>query len=782
MTEVPAQSKVRPTLGEVLLGLVLFTLAFTFPQKPVLELDSSWRQALAYFLHRGFPFGESVVFTYGPMGFLLGNTYAGLYYEAYILWQTVFSATAAILIVALGRPLRGLSRFVYFAFFVIWGVSYSDALHMIFIALLGWMMLNRTAFPPPRWEGIVVGFALAVMGLLKFTNLLFAGFVMVVVSVHHALKGDRAAAIRLLGAFSITFLAGWMGLGQSLLALPAYAFNSLEISSGYQAAMGVPTPDGQLGRAFGVFFGLAGYVAWHVWTQRDPIRTGARMLIFAAFIFLNWKHGFVRSDGHMLGFFYCALVPVVAFPVLLREEATRTWIPRAFLLVAGIACILGMRGTFTSNIDYAAAITNNRLIERVKQFGDLSRTRSELEGQVDHWKREAKLEKTQAMVGESSLDVLGFEQAIALFNEFNYTPRPIFQSYSVYTRKLAEMNAAFVGSNEAPEFLLLKMQTIDRRPLMADDSHLMALFPNLYTYRLTENDFHLFERRASHPPVDELKPRLVRSLDAAVGETINLSEFGSDHIWIEIDLPFSLVGRIHKFLYKPVIPDLLITDVTGITTRYRIPHSLGLAGFQLNPHITDFTNYLEAHGGDSPVQVRDISIDIAEEDRFLFADSALIRLYILPSTEMKAEYAKQLERLNFEGFFDLPTEFAAKTPINRGKIGDREALILHAPSFMTFNFPGGEKLTGSHGYPTGAHSEGGMTDGAIFSITWVDDEDHRLLYERRLDPLNEPTDRGLHDFSIDVSNLPPRGELKFEIGINQDPGWDWTAWSDVQLN
>ena len=33
--------------------------------------------------------------------------------------------------------------------------------------------------------------------------------------------------------------------------------------------------------------------------------------------------GFVRADGHMIGFFYCALLPVVAFPVLFDEPAPR---------------------------------------------------------------------------------------------------------------------------------------------------------------------------------------------------------------------------------------------------------------------------------------------------------------------------------------------------------------------------------------------------------------------------------------------------------------------------
>ena len=45
-------------LGDLLLWLLLTLLALSLPQKPLLELDSSWRQALAYFFQHGYPFGE----------------------------------------------------------------------------------------------------------------------------------------------------------------------------------------------------------------------------------------------------------------------------------------------------------------------------------------------------------------------------------------------------------------------------------------------------------------------------------------------------------------------------------------------------------------------------------------------------------------------------------------------------------------------------------------------------------------------------------------------------
>ncbi|WP_221032943.1 hypothetical protein [Actomonas aquatica] len=784
----PATSAPQPYRpGEVLLWLLLTLLALTLPQKPLLELDSSWRQALAYFFQRDYQFGTEVVFTYGPLGFLLGNTYVGLYFYAYVAFQVAFSAIAAGLIVHMARPLSGVARFAYFTFFILWGVGYGDALHMIVIAFCGWNAVKALAegrSPRP----VLLGLFLAFLAVIKFTNLLFAGFVVAVAVGFGLVRGERRAALWLLGCFGLGFLALWVACGQSLLNLPAYVLHSLDVSSGYQAAMGLPTPRGETGYAsqltlaFLTFAMLGAYLVWHALTQPDRLRSAALVLILAAFLFLNWKHGFVRADGHMLGFFYCALVPAVAFPALFGETlARRRWVPRVALGLAAFFCLSGMRGTFTSNIDYAPNITNEKLQYNLQYLLDWDRFRGDLGGQLDHWRREGELEKTKQLVGDASLDVLGYEQAIALFNNFNYTPRPIFQSYSVYTPKLTELNAEFITSERAPEFLLLKLQTIDERPLLMDDSQLMAFFPHLYTFKLLEKDFYLFQRRAEHAPIESLRPRRLRTLDLEIGQPLSLSEYGDRHLWIEIDLPFSLTGKARSFLYKPPFVHLEVTDVAGEIFNYRLPLTSARAGFQINPLVLDFESYLEAHGGKNPHLVKSVRLVVDKADRHYFADTALVSLSSLQPTALKQEYEKQLEREKFSMFSELPLDFSSATAPSKLKIDGREALVMHAPSLMTFPFRAGtQHIRGAHGYPPGAYTNGGETDGALFRILWTDGTEERELYARELQPFTNEADRGLVDFDVSTADLPA-GTLRFEISIRDHPAWDWTTWADIVI-
>ena len=755
-------------------------MAINLPEKPVLELDSSWRQALAYFFHRGYPFGESVVFTYGPLGFLMGNTFTGLYFWAYVVYQIVFSVIAATMIFRVGRPLTGLARFAYYGFFLLWGFSYPDALHMIVIAYTGWIMINRiSAGESPRPAAF--GLFLAFLAVIKFTNLLFAGFVVVIVTAYAVLKPDRKSAGWLFGSFAVGFLGIWVACGQSLSSLHPYVINSLSVSDGYQAAMGLRTPDGQLTTALLVFAAGTLYVIWHFVTQPNLIRSLAQMLILGAFLFLNWKHGFVRSDGHMIGFFYCALVPAVAFPVLFREQTANPFIPRACLLLVMLFCFKGMHATFHTTIEYAPNVANDDMMKTVRAFADFDDYRSDLQGQVDARHREDILRRIKPIVGDASIDVLGFEQAIALFNDFNYTPRPVFQSYSVYTPRLAQLNADFITSDRAPEFFLLKLQVIDERPLMMDDSQLMNFFPHLYTFRAMEKGFYLFQKRTEHPPIDSLRPRLLRNLDQPLGEPLSLASYGAEGIWLEIDLPFSLLGRARNFLYKPPFVQLRVITSFGEDFTYRLPLTSARAGFQISPHITDFDSYLEAHGGGNPRKVESITVLVDDEDRRFFAEAAAVKLSHVPKTDTNREYHRQLDRDGFNIFARQPVDFQAATSLSNIEIDGREAVILHAPSFMTFNFEAGiHRISGAIGYPENAYRNGGETDGAAFFITWTDGTERRELFRRELDPFQNEGDRGLQPFSIDTSGLPS-GQVIFETSIRSHPGWDWSAWADIKF-
>jgi hypothetical protein len=110
-------------------------------------------------------------------------------------------------------------------------------------------------------------------------------------------------------------------------------------------------------------------------------------------------------------------------------------------------------------------------------------------------------------------------------------------------------------------------------------------------------------------------------------------------------------------------------------------------------------------------------------------------------------------------------------------------MVMHAPSEMVFEIPAGASIiSGKHGFVPGAYTNGGKTNGADFIVAWSDGRDMIEIYRRRLEPLKTVEDRGLLSFQLDISKFKG-GKLYLRTGVGEfnDAGWDWTAWTDIEI-
>jgi hypothetical protein len=529
---------------------------------------------------------------------------------------------------------------------------------------------------------------------------------------------------------------------------------------------------------------LAGYITWHLATQRNRRRSIACFVILGAFLYLNWKHGFVRADGHMLGFFYSGLLISLGFPALFDETGRRAWIGRVFLVPVALLGIWGVRDTLPPVVDYAAGIAQEKVVKNLKALSNWSTVKQDLESQVTVQRKAADMPKTRAAIGRSSVDVLGFEQAVAMLNQFNYTARPVFQSYTAYTPQLAALNAAFIASPRAPEYMLVKLEVIDERPVMLDDAPLLQLFPHFYRFVLKENGYQLWRRRPAPPSVELLAPRALTRLTVPVGTRRTLGEFQTTPLWVQMDLAPSLLGRLRNLLYKPPIVHLRLTDNAGKEVVYRLPLLEAQSGFMLNPLITDIDGFIESQGGHSTRWVRDFKLEVEPAEARYFAKDATVTLSAITPSKAKAEYDQQLIRAKYSMFSLIPDEVTAFTEPSQIEIDGHLGLVMHAPSLMVFTLPPGVRhAAGNFGYPPNAYSNGGHTDGAEFRVIWVGESEKRMLFSRLITPAERPKDRGLQHFEVDLSKLPPGGQLHLQItpGPHDEHSWDWTAWADVEI-
>lgn len=127
-----------------------------------------------------------------------------------------------------------------------------------------------------------------------------------------------------------------------------------------------------------------------------------------------------------------------------------------------------------------------------------------------------------------------------------------------------------------------------------------------------------------------------------------------------------------------------------------------------------------------------------------------------------------------------------KTSEQRPKLidcGDESLLRVHAPGEAVFGITGGHtRATGKFGFADEAWSSATRTDGADFTVLWRDHHGEKVLFRQHLDPVHQPGDRGLHEFSVDLTN---RGSGLLVLQTGPGPAhnnfWDWTGWSDLTV-
>jgi len=770
----------RKQIGWTLLFLLFVAATFNYPRYPTVDLDASWRMAFGYFFKHDIQFGRDVVFNYGPLGFVMAKTYSGLQFMANIVAQLALAALGAGVFLREGRRMTVLGRWAFFPALLFFGVTYEDALQMIVIAVIGFQLL-RGEYGRVGTVGLTI--AMAVMSIVKFTNFMLAGLVVGAVVALALWRGRRREAWLVGGAFAGGFLATWLACGQNPLNLFDYFRGSWEISSGYNDSMGITTPWPPLWKAFVVLGVLGGYLLLHLRLNPDKPRALANAVLLAGFVFVNWKHGFVRADGHMIGFFFCALLPLASYPALLDDPPRCRRLHQAVFLGTAIIALWGIESSLYHTFKSCLGIVEGKIWGNLELTFDPAFRQQMYHDKLLLARETVNLVKTRAIVGQASVDVLGFEQAAALFNDFNYRPRPVFQSYSVFTPYLSGLNARYYESAAAPEFVLLKIQAIDGRLPGMDDAEVLRLLPHRYDYVHSERGFQLWRRTTDKFDPATIAPKPLLTTDLAVGAKLPLDAYAGKQVWARIELKRSLLGRLHAFLYKPVHVQLVVKDSSGGESEYRLPLPIARTGFILNPLIDDAISYAAFSNGRPGREARSISLKIKPGDRLLFADSARVELSELKPAHSAENYFNLQNQETFHMFKSYPIQFEAHVPISEAEVDGRPVVVLHAPSEMVFNLPrDARQLNGAFGYLPGAYTKGGDTNGAEFVVNWSGGGETVELYRRFLDPVRVVADRGLQEFKVDLSKVKGgRLYLRIEPGPYGNFAWDWTAWSGIEI-
>jgi hypothetical protein len=767
----------------IVVATVIFLLTIRFGGPPSATLDAAWTEVLAWASLKELQFGSDLVFSYGPLGFL--HPYSGYFqgiFNRFVAGQVAmalaFSIVAAALLRGQGVVMAALFALAY-ACSCIW-IPGDVAFGMLIV--FGAIIVTSRERPAATDLVLVTAFAIAsaAIALIKFSlcplALLGAGAVSLQQFVRHgAWRGISAAAI-----FVLALVVVWLACGQALAGLPQYATTSLDLVAGYGRAMGLSArPVVELAgmACIAMFTALCLVAAWY--RRRDPVSLAAIALCAAAAL-LIWRSNFTRGDHAPWFFANLAMLPfaLLCLPALAGYRLLRAGL--VVLLVA--SAMAGLHGPGV--LQARGPVLLNAFRDNLHRLTHLAALRVERDAQWAAAAHDAELPRVRQRVGAHTIDVFSAGQGYVLLNGFNYSPRPVFQSYSAFTPALARLNEQQLLGEHAPDFVLLQPLAIDGRfPLIEDSLSYIAL---LRRYRpvLTERGFLLLQRDAD---ADMPAPAPVAWTPSQLGSEVAVDGPAAGSLVVaRVRIEPSFLGRLYALaLREPVLRIAIRTDSGSYD--YRFLRDNGAAGFVLSPVIRGTYDWARTQLGALPPSARSFRVDVeAPWQRIFFKSDIEVSLTDVAYLRGGADGALQDAGALYPGFNLMPSleQGLADLVTEEG----HSATFLHAPAVLRFTPASGRyRISANFGVRVDALKSPACAaaDGIGVGFVHIHEGVETALLHLELDPFHSPADRGTHRIEIESATVQAGDSIEYRV----DPGHggtntacDWSYVRDLQFS
>lgn len=535
------------------LSWILCPIRYYVPSR--LTTDNTWYFALNYAASHHLLFGRDIVWTYGPLAYLLVPFHIGPNLALGLLFQAVLWA---LLIIALW-DLFILSRIAapnlqIFAIFV--ALSSIDYFQDVYPGnlLLPLALIFLVHFHLRGGTARLVA-ALVLLGLAPLFQ--FVGSVVAVGIagglVVHRLLSRQPDALRetILALVVPPLVAGiglWAAIG-SLSGILSYVRSSKELAQGYAFAMSFPGSPKLSNFTFEVFALLVAVFVLLYLLQPKTAQFFA--LILCMPIFFELRHGVVRQDESHVTQFFCFAALALGLMALAVPFRRRT-VEIVAVLSASLCFALWWHATTSRNlnriIDAVTGTSTSTAVWNALHYHSLADS-LDLAAQQDA--AEFGLEpRLQNIVGQQSIAFLSPQYSDALAQHFNLALLPVIQSYSAYTPYLDDVNARWIASR-GPQFLTFEYLSIDDRHLWTESPGTWAEIYRWYSTRAVGDRYLLLERRQ--------QPRFARfefvaSRDVQFGEVIPFPQSQQPLFWT-LNCSLSTQGKLGSALFR--VPEVI---------------------------------------------------------------------------------------------------------------------------------------------------------------------------------------------------------------------------------
>ncbi|MGB4235562.1 MAG: hypothetical protein WBJ52_05800 [Methanoregulaceae archaeon] len=784
--------------------LLLFVMVGIFflpkmgPFGPNTGLDSSWVIGITEAFIQKFQFGSEIVWTYGPLGFLIMPVI-----HNHCLWkiEVIFLLFIHFLfIISIYFLLEHLSArwFHYLIFIPVFILVLPNPppynsppfvkLFIISPILLFLLYIKRSSNLPFILPA-TIGFFLALISLIKFDMFLSSLYlILVFVLLSCIIKRDILNGIALSSSYCLSFVFMWFISGQFITNIPGYIIGGIEFTKGYSSAMAISGPFWQ--EVIGlitILVLLASILYFIIRNEREAIL----FFIFNAFtLFIAFKSGFVRHDMHVLGFLMVFLVFGAITLVLLTSEFRKCQDNEIVSILTAlnsvIVVLLLLSGVFLTPL-----VFNHNIVSEAPSI----KTSIELYGNETYFDQHVEMYKTiiresyavkQSMlenIDQTPLDIIPSDIALCWAYDLNWSPRPVIQSYSAYTEYLDGINGLHFSDRDlAPQKILYgPYASIDGRYLLFDEPATFQAVFNNYSFEDRSGGFILLNH--SGRPDDEQPEQVLLTETGKLGEAVRIPEYYGQ-LYGHIDIQHSMFGNIMATLYKPKPLFIKFRMKNGETSpEYRFIPGNAKDGLFLTQYVPDIDTLAWIFQGNLINNVDTITIQTDHPEYYKedFVITYTGKPYFL-SPDIHLVYLP----LNFVKTLPEQTFFTSF-----GTIG-----TVTKPILFEHSMEGGSQILVEN-----VHL--GQNDSLLFDVamdpkTWSPDKGNGVVFEiwistnvsrdkiftEHISPQHNPEERKWNSFIVDLSEYG--GEtvsfmLSTSPGPDNDMSYDWAWWGDPRI-
>ena len=341
-------------------------------------------------------------------------------------------------------------------------------------------------------------------------------------------------------------------------------------------------------------------------------RDGLWMLLTATALFPLFKDSFVR-DGPVRDQIYFGVVAVLAaLSLAVVAPAVGRWLSQRQLVPVGVltVCLLfgaGWRAADLSVVSSAGdRLATYRTAISAVVHSDARRMLLAPPLQSAHDYYASTLSALPQLPSGATVNVMPWDVGMIYEDSrLHWDPRPAMQSYLAYTSWLDQLDAAFLRSAAAPEYIIYSYITIDDR---------YAAFDEPATFRVLLDDYRVVKTLGSSALVlqrvsDVVTPTPSAPVTAcaALGAPVTIPQALGVRTFAQVDVSRSLPGKLLDLLAKGPEVRITLTTASG-SVQHRLVDAVAPDGLYVSDLLTSTPDVAAAIAGSGGVPLTSLTV------------------------------------------------------------------------------------------------------------------------------------------------------------------------------